>query len=412
MLLLSNILTLVVLLVLGFALRAVGKKASIPPAASLMFLGVLVGTSGFDVIPQSYQAISQQLSLVAFVMLLLRAGLGMEPKAMGKMVPGIVLLGLIPAMAEMAFLATGARVFLFDRWDLALLAAFLVAAVSPAVILPTMLDQKHKGRGGPRMVPDRIMGMAIVNSFVAKASIILLLGLIVGTVKQSDLGRELLLLPLRLIFGVVLGFVLGRFVVVALEKVPRSETLIWGGAGLVLAASITMYFKAQAFYFEGVFAVLSFGLGMRLRGPDLADGFKDRFNSLWAVAEIPLFVNVGSLIDLGRLSQLPLVVGLLGLMILGLAVRKWAAWLCTARGDLSKPERFYVTLAQVPKATIQAVFGPVVFFTLGGAGSELREAGQLMLIMAVLAIISTAPIGAVVLDRWGGRLLPRNDESS
>ncbi len=405
----NNIFALVGLIAVGFPLRAMGRKLKIPPAAILITLGVLASTNGFDLIPESYQSIRSQLSIAAFVVLLLRAGLGMEPKAMGGMIPGIVVLGVIPALAEMTFIAGSARLFLFDRWDLSLLSAFLIAAVSPAVILPTMLDQKQKGRGGPRLVPDRIMGFAVVNSFVAKTAIVLLLGFIVGSKGHSDVGRELALLPLRVLGGVLLGFLSGRVLVKLFPQGRDNQTLIWAGSGVVLLTALGLYFREASLGIEGVFAVLALGLGVRLGRPTIADQFKEKFNGLWAVAEIPLFVNVGMLIDLGRLSNFSLVIGLLGLLTLGLAFRKWAAWFCSAASDLTRSERFYVTLAQVPKATIQAAFGPIVFAQLGAMGPELSEAGQLMLIMAVLAIAATAPIGAVVLDRWGGRLLQDNE---
>lgn len=405
---LTNILTLAALLLAGFPLRAVGKRFGIPPAATLMVLGVLASSSVFDLIPDSYMVISTKLSVAAFVILLLRAGLGMAPLAMKSMVLGIVAIGLIPAIGEMAVLAIGSRLFLFERWDLALLAAFLIAAISPAVILPTMLDQKAKGRGGPRLVPDRIMGLAIVNSFMAKAAITTLLVVVVGGNAADEVGRELIFLPLTLAAGIMLGALMAFLMTRVFPKNENRTTPIWIGAGFVLFAALVMYFRSKTLYIEGVFAVLAFGVGIRIfRGP-LANGFRGCFDGLWAVAEIPLFVNVGALIDLGRLHDPRLIIGLLALMAFALAFRKWVAWNVLKKSDLSRPERIYMTLAQVPKATIQAVFGSVVFITLTTRGPELADAGQTMLIMAVLAIIATAPIGAVVLDRWGGRLLEQD----
>ncbi|MFT7620338.1 MAG: NhaP-type Na+/H+ or K+/H+ antiporter [Planctomycetota bacterium] len=406
---LTNILALAGLLAVGFPLRALGRKMAIPPAASLMLLGVMAGNSGFALLPESYHAISPQLAVAAFVILLLRAGLGMEPKAMKAMILGIVAIGLIPAIVEMSVLAVGTRIFLFDRWDLAFLAAFLLAAVSPAVILPTMLDQKAKGRGGPRLVPDRIMGLAVVNSFMAKAAIGILLVVVAGGVGSESVGHDLLVLPIKLIGGILVGFVLGRLLVKLFPEMKNEAIGVWLGAAIVLLVAMLMYFRATSLMIEGVFAVLAFGIGIRIYRPKLADGFRDRFNGLWAVAEIPLFVNVGALIDLSRLDDAKLIFGVLLLMMVALSIRKWTAWMTLKTSDLNRSERIYVTLAQVPKATIQAVFGPIVFTTLSQSSPELAEAGHVMLIMAVLAIVATAPIGAVVLDRWAGRLLEQND---
>ncbi len=411
---LHTVTTLAVLLALGFPLRGLGRRLGIPPSATLLFLGVAAGAHGFGLLSQSYEATSSQLSQTAFVILLLRAGLGMAPRSMARMVPGILTLGLVPALAEAALIAGGVRWFLFERWDLSLLAGFLIAAVSPAVILPTMLDQKSKGRGGPRLVPDRIMGMAVVNSFVAKTAILFLITWILADEAQRGSAHDdLWYLPLRLGLGLICGFLLGRLLARILPVASEHEGgRLWGGAGLVLFLALAIYFKENVLHIENVFAILALGLGIRLGSPTIADQNKNCFNGLWGVAEIPLFVNIGAHIEISRLTDPWLILGLLGLMSLGLAVRKWAAWLCTGQGDLTVPERFYVSLAQVPKATIQAVFGPVVFAALQTGNAELQEAAQMILIMAVLAIIATAPIGAVVLDRWGARLLSDSGQKS
>ena len=174
-------LTAAALVVVGTPWRAALRRLGLPPAVSLLVLGAAVGPAAWDVLPPAWLGARTALSAAAFVVLLLRAGLGISPAVLRRIAPAALLLGTVPVVVEAGVFTTLARALRFGSWPMSALAGFLVAAVSPAVILPAMLARKEAGRGGPRHVPDLIMGQTLVNSMLAPVVILGLLGAITST---------------------------------------------------------------------------------------------------------------------------------------------------------------------------------------------------------------------------------------
>ena len=393
----------------GYPLRAWLGRIRIPPAVSLMTLGVLVGPAILDCLPDAYSRHMWVLSKAAFVVLLIRAGLGLSPNALKRILVPALAFGLLPVAAEAGVIFVGARWLLFESNETALLAAFLIAAVSPAVILPTMLDQKDKGRGGPRLVPDRIMGQTVVNALVAQTGILLLLDYMVPASDTHDASNTLMLFPISLGGGLLVGVVVGRLLpwkrIIGERAAPAPPARVWIVVAVTLACGLFVYFGCAYLTLENVFATLGIGVMARRCLDRHEVQLRARLKQVWGVAEILLFANLGMMIDLGSLSSPGLIASLLGLFAVGLALRMGVAALMSRRTALDAGERRYLVLSNLPKATIQAVFGPVVYTRLTAFGSDYSDDGRVLLIMAVLAIVATAPIGAVILDRWGGRLL-------
>src|SRR5262245_11245924 len=193
------------LLAVGYPLRAVLRKVGVPPAVSLIALGVAVGPAAANLLPEYWLSARPTLSAAAFVVLLLRAGLGVSPKTLRAIAAPSLLLGLVPVAAELGIATVLCHELLFDRWSTSLLAGFLVAAVSPAVVLPMMLAHKDAGRGAPRAVPDLIMGQTIVNAVVAPAGILLMLAAIAPVPGTISAWQRAAMLPLAITGGVAVG---------------------------------------------------------------------------------------------------------------------------------------------------------------------------------------------------------------
>lgn len=414
--LLSVVLVIAGLAAVGYPLRAALRRFHVPPAVSLMALGTLAGPAGLALLPEGYSAHATTLSKAAFVVLLLRAGLGLAPGVMRRVLGPAMVFGLVPPALELAALCGLSRAFLFDDWGLAILAGFLVAAVSPAVILPTMLNQKDAGRGGPRSVPDRIIGQTVVNAFVAQTGILFMIEVLAPAPGAGAPETRFLMLPVALLGGLALGISAGWLL--RLEKVVGAADAnppvprLWTAVALLLATGLAVYFSCAALRLESVFATLAVGALVRPRVVHYEPVLRASLKEVWGLAEIILFANLGAAIDLQRLTDVGLLVTLLAIFAAALGVRLLAAsWL--ARGtDLDAGERRYVTFANIPKATIQAVFGalPLATFTLHRP--ELVPEGQTLLIMAALAIVATAPVGAVLLERLGERCLRPDTEAA
>jgi solute carrier family 9B (sodium/hydrogen exchanger), member 1/2 len=403
-------LALVALVAAGWGWRSAGRALGIPPAVSLMVLGAAAGPSGLGAVPADYLATAPVLSKAAFTLLLLRAGLALDPATLHAVVRTGAILGTVPVAVELGVVAAISRLMLFARWDLAILAGFLIAAVSPAVVLPTMLAVKERGLGRARHVPDRAMAQTIVNAFVAQTGIVLLLrGISPGDGGTGAL-TGLVLLPAALLGGVGAGVLLGHALP---RRAARNADGSRAGAlprtVAIAALGAAAYFGGAALQLENVFATVAVGAVVRRRlqagGADLSEPHRKHLNAAWQVAEIVLFVNLGAAVDLRQLGGGIVLVGL-GIIAAALGARVITVAALLKRSRLTARERTYLALAHLPKATIQAVFGvvPLAAFVRHGQ-VHLQSEGQAMLILSVLAIVATAPIGALLLERTAVRFL-------
>ena len=398
---------LAALCIVGFPLRATLGRWKVPPAVVLMALGVGIGPSVLDWLPEAWLEHRSVLSKAAFVVLLLRAGVSLPQSTLKAIAVPALLLGTIPVAAEAVAIVGLTKTTVFPTWDLCILSAVLIAAVSPAVILPTMLAQKDLGRGDRRLIPDRIMGQTIVNAFIAQTGILLLID-VVMPVDGTDPMTRLAYLPLGLFGGVAVGIAAGMLLRID-PLVNRKTESAWAVRTAVLVAlggALIVYFGCGALGLETVFATLAVGVVLRRRLDRHEPVLRAELKNVWSVAEIVLFANLGSQINLTKLGE-GTVFSLLGIMAAALLVRLVVAYALLRFSALKSQERLYSTVAQIPKATVQAVYGayPLKLFIERGGEAGVIAAGETILIMAVLAIVATAPLGAVLLDRLGGRWL-------
>jgi Kef-type K+ transport system membrane component KefB len=406
-LLIYGVLTVVGLLALGFPLRAAFRRLGVPPAVSLMAVGLLLGPDLLDLVPEGYSAhLATPLSRTAFAVLLVRAGFGLAPGILRVILGAVLAFGTLPVIVELAVVFAGGRLMLFEDARLCWLLAFMIAAVSPAVILPTMLDQKDRGRGLLRHVPDRIMGQTVVNAFIAQTGIFFTLGLLLPIgVKSSPILPAHWPFGVNLILAVVLG--IGAASLVG-AWVPLRPLLAHKAVATIAVSllAVIVYFGTTELGLESVFGTLALGVMLRRRFPSSELSLRLGLRRVWGVAEIILFANLGMRIPVGALIDTRLIGIVLLILIAGVGLRIAAAFWMTRATSLDRGESTYVAISQIPKATIQAVFGalPLQRFTEAGMES-LIPAGESLLIAAALAICVTAPVGAVALDRWASRLL-------
>ena len=406
--------TVVAFCLVGFPWRALGRRLRVPPAVSLMILGALIGTSGLDLLPDVYAAHAGRLSKGAFVVLLLRAGLALDPRTLRAIFLPALAFGLVPVAFELVAVAGLSRAWLFGDMSIAILAGFLVAAVSPAVVLPTMLAVKEQGLGAARFVPDRIMGQTVVNALVAQVGILTLLDVVSPPPGSEASWDRLLFLPLALAAGIAIGCTVGFMTRVdALVRRPKPSAH-HAAATILVVVGLVVYFGVSAFKLESVFATLAIGIMVRRRlGGDDVVPLRDDLKRLWLVAEVILFVNLGAAVDLSKLRGADILIAILVIEAIALSVRLASVVLIARWTCLVASERRYLAMSHVPKATIQAVFGTLPLLTFRDHGQAHFEGdGQTLLIMAVLAIVATAPAGAVLLERTARRLLGPPSKSS
>lgn len=370
------------------------RRLKLPGLLGMLVVGVLLGPYVFNLLDDDILAISDTLRLFALIVILLRAGLGLrldKIKAAGR--PS-VLLSFVPGVLEgmtIAFLAMWLLDFGFVQGGIL---GFIIAAVSPAVIVPSMLVLMEKKRGTNKHIPTMMLSATALDDVFAITFFSTFLGIYMGT--STHVGLSLLNIPLSILLGVLMGALLGYGLVQLFKKmhVRDSKKVV-----LILAFSFFLLsletFLEDVVMFAALLSIMTIGIVITALYPKLGLRLSMKFNKIWVFAEIFLFVLIGAAVDI----TLAFETGLLGLFVIGLGLlaRSVGVLLATMKTVLHLRERLFCVIAYWPKATVQAAIGAVPY-SLG------VEGGDVMLALAVLSIVITAPLGAwlirLVSVRW------------
>lgn len=363
----------------------------------MLILGVLIGPYGFSLISGDILNISADLRKIALIIILIRAGLGIEKDTLKKVGLPAVKLSFIPGVME------GITILFISRYIFSLsiieagMLAFIVAAVSPAVVVPQMLSLINDNRGAEKGIPTLILTGASIDDVIAITIFSTFLGMYGGS--HLSIGQQIFNVPVSIIIGIILGIIAGFILVYLFKKYHMRDTK---KALLILSSAILLTGFEEVL--EGIIpiaallGVMTIGFVLQERYKILGKRLSSKFNKIWVFAEIMLFVLVGAEVNI----YLAFESGILGLIIItaGLLARSAGVLLSVAGTDFNWKERFFAVIAYTPKATVQAAIGAVPL----AAGVE---SGELILAIAVLAIIITAPLGAVGIKFSGERWLSK-----
>jgi NhaP-type Na+/H+ or K+/H+ antiporter len=336
---------------------------------------------------------------MALVVILLRVGFGLNLATLRQVGRQVLLLAWIPAAVEGITITLVAQPLLGLSWLEAALLGSVIAAVSPAVVVPLMLKLIEQRRGTARAIPQMVMAAASLDDI----AVIVVNGVLLGLLLQrnGNPAVQLLRLPLGMLLGAGAGAALGWLLIHWIDRFrPQANRQL-----LLILALALLLLRLQAGIeglvpFTGLVAAIALGVMLLELRPDLAAPIAAKLASVWVFAELVLFTLVGAQVDLGVAWR----TGLAGLVVLalGLVARCLAVLLCLIGSGLSAGERLFVTVAYLPKATVQAAIGGVPLLTLQAAGLPTGP-GEIILAVAVLSIVATAPLGtwlsALVADR-------------
>lgn len=385
-------------LLLGLGLGALARLVRLPPLVGMLAAGILLGPCVLNLLSPDLLNISADLRQLALIIILTRAGLSLELDDLRRAGRPAVLMCFLPASFEvLGMVVLAPRLLGVSVLDAAIMGA-VVGAVSPAVIVPRMLKLMSEGYGTQKGIPQMILAGASVDdvfvivlftSFTSMAQ--------GGSFSVSALAGVPVSIVLGAAFGLVVGFLLAKF----FEKLHMRDLV-----KVVLLLSVAFLLVALEDVipvpFSGLLAVLGMGLGLRRWRLPVAERLTAKFGKLWVWAEVMLFVLVGAEVDLkyaAAAAGLAAVATVLGV----LCFRALGVLLCVAGSKLTKKERLFAVLAYLPKATVQAAIGGVPL-AMGLA------CGQVVLTVAVIAILVTAPLGALAIDASYKKLLERTEE--
>lgn len=386
-------LLIVLTLIGGWIFSRFFKKIGLPNVLGMIIWGMFIGFFAKGNTPESLNELSPFLKSMALIVILLRAGLGISPKTLARVGKTALLMSFLPCIFEGAALMVLLHHFMGFSWVVAGSCSFILAAVSPAVVVPSMLNFQESGLGQDKEVPTIVLAGASLDDVFAITLFSIFLGLSTG--QDVQISRALLNIPISILGGIlpgiVVGFGLAWYFRKYHERVRATEKIL-----LLLGLAILLVDIGDNIHTAALLGVMTSGFILLERVEHVAHELAAKLKKIWIFAEIVLFVLIGLSVDL----QVAWNAGLTGLLIIsgGLVFRSLGVWLATLGSGLNRKERLFCVIAYIPKATVQAAMGSV---PLAAGVPE----GELILALAVLAILFTAPLGLLGIRNLGPKLL-------
>ena len=379
---------------MGMFLGWICKKLHLPSLIGMMLTGVILGPYVLNLIDVSILNISADLRKIALIIILTRAGLTLNIHDLKKVGRPAVLMCFLPATFEIVGMVILAPM-LFDVSMLeAAIIGSVVGAVSPAVIVPKMIKLIEDGYGKEQGIPQLILAGASVDDVFVIVLFTAFMGLAQG---QQISVMSFVNIPISICLGIAIGFLCGMILSKFFVKVHIRDT-----AKVIIILSISFVLvtiednMTWAISFSALIAIMFIGIAMQRYRREASSRLSVKFNKLWVCAEILLFVLVGATVDIHYVTgaALPAVLLIFGV----LCFRMLGVFLCLLHTKLSLKERLFCMFAYMPKATVQAAIGGVPL-AMGLA------CGNVVLTIAVMAILITAPLGAFLIDLTYKKLL-------
>lgn len=388
--------SIAIILLFGLLGGWIFSKLKLPSLLGMIIVGIIFSPYALNIIDESILMISGDLRQIALIIILTRAGLSLDISDLKKVGRPAVLMCFLPACMEISGTVILAPILLKVSLLEAAVIGSVIAAVSPAVVVPRMIRLIDEGYGKSKGIPQLILAGASVDD-VFVIVVFTVFTALASTGKISVIS--FIGIPVSVILGIILGSVIGKLMLLFFKKKHMRDSV-----KILILLSVSFLFLEVQSRLEGIIpisgllAVMSMGIILKQKNEALALRLSSKYNKLWLGAEIFLFVLVGATVDLkyvksaGIFSVL-LIIGALLFRMLGVA-------LSLIKTDLSKKERLFCMAAYTPKATVQAAIGSIPLL-MG------LDCGNIVLTVAVLSILITAPLGAICVDNLYKRLLEK-----
>ena len=396
--------SLALIFLAGLALASVCQRLGLPRIIGMLITGILAGPYVLGLLDESILAVSADLRQMALVIILIKAGLSLNIGDLKKVGRPALLMAFLPALFEIvAFVLFAPLVLGIDRVEAAVMGAVL-GAVSPAVVVPRMVQLMDERYGTEKGVPQMILaGASLDDVFV-----IVLFGTFVGMAQGSGAQlADFANIPISIVLGILLGAGVGFALAWFFEINYTHRHLIRNSVKVIIVLGVSFLLLAVEDWLEGVIpisgllAIMSMSMVLAMRSvPHVTGRLQEKFGKLWLAAEVILFVLVGAAVDIRY--TLEAGAGAVLMIAVGLLFRCAGVWLCMVGTALSRKERLFCVIAYLPKATVQAAIGSIPL-ALG------LPCGNIVLSVAVLSILITAPLGAIGMDLTYRKLLKREE---
>ncbi|WP_195968305.1 cation:proton antiporter [Blautia obeum] len=390
------LLSISLILILGMFMGWICQKIKLPSLLGMLITGIVLGPYVLNLLDDSILGISAELRKIALIIILTRAGLGLDLSGLKKIGRPAVLMCFVPASFELiGMILLAPKLMGLTVLEAAIMGA-VFAAVSPAVVVPRMVKLMDEGYGVNEGIPQLILAGASVDDVY----VIVLFSTFVGMMQGEGASiLKFVNIPISIFLGIAIGLLIGVLLAYFFKKMHIRDT-----SKVLIILSISFLFVVMEdklstpITFSALIAIMFIGIGLQKKRETVAKRLSVKYGKLWVAAEVFLFVLVGATVNIGYLGK----VGVKALIVIigALVFRMFGVFVCLLGTSLKRKERLFTMLAYTPKATVQAAIGGIPL-ALG------FTCGDLVLTVAVLAIVLTAPLGAFAIDLSYKKLLNR-----
>lgn len=386
--------SLALIFLCGLLLGGIFNRLKLPSLLGMLLVGILLGPYVLNVLDDSILSISPDIREIALIIILVKAGLALDIEDLKKVGRPALMMCFVPASFEIVgFLLFAPALLHVSLLEAGILGA-VMGAVSPAVIVPKMTKLIEEGWGTEKGIPQMIIAGSSADDVYVIVIFTALVSLAGG---GSASAMEFVGIPVSIVLGIVLGIAGGLILVTFFKTVHMRDSV-----KVLIILSVSFLFAALENALDGIvpvsglLAVMSMGMTILNRYEILAKRISGKFSKLWVAAEVILFVLVGATVDIGYAAKAGVTV--VAMLFVGLAFRMLGTYLCVVKTALTGKERLFCVISQIPKATVQAAIGGIPL-------AKGLACGNIVLTVAVVAILISAPIGAFLIDTTHKRFL-------
>ncbi|MBQ6409118.1 MAG: cation:proton antiporter [Butyrivibrio sp.] len=390
------LLSIGMIILAGLLLGWIVSKIQLPRIIGMLLAGMLLGPYVLNVLDSSIIDMSGDLRKIALIIIIAKAGLSLDITDLKRIGRPAIMLCFVPATLELiAFVLFAPFIMGVTLLQAAILGA-VMGAVSPAVTVPRLTKMIDEGIGVKKGIPQMLIAGASADDIY----VIVLFTTLVGLEAGGNMNAlSLLRIPEEIILGAVTGGILGVILAVYFKKVHIRDSL---KVTIIMAFSMILYWIEGIAPVSGLLAVMTMGIALNVRLQVVAKRLSAKFSKLWVAAEIFLFVLVGATVNIGYVTKAG--VGMVIMLFVGLLFREFGTLISVLGVGLNKKEILFCLISQLPKATVQAAIGGVPL-AMG------LSCGNVVLTMAVVSIVITAPLGAIGMDATVDRFISRDKEA-
>jgi NhaP-type Na+/H+ or K+/H+ antiporter len=394
--------SLALIIVFGLSADYLFRRFNLPGLVGMLLVGVLVGPYVLNLMAPQMMAVSVDFRKIALIVILLRAGFELRRDTLNQVGRAALTMSAVPAMFEIAGVTLVAPKLLGMTYLEAAILGTILGAVSPAVVVPLMIDFMDRGRGTKKGIPTLILGASSVDDVFVIVLFTVFLGMHSG--EAFNLWWKLSEVPVSIVFGIILGLIPGYLLLRLFQRYdwrPPKRTIMVLGVAILLTQIETSLEKWIPV--ASLLGVMAIGFIILEKSEPIAHLISQKLKKLWVFAELLLFVLVGAQVNIHVAWKAGLTGSLV--IVVGLVFRSVGTYVSLIGTAMNWKEKLFCVVAYIPKATVQAAIGAVPL----AAGVP---SGEIILAVAVLSILLTAPIGAIAIKILGERILDREESST